>query len=200
MAQTTLKLLFPLCLILFSTASFGQIPEFESNVNELEKSESYLFNEFHTNFQFIIGYTTDSFWNKKHQYKILAFDGLDWKFIKWTYELNKKEKLKKSKQKSTPIEKEHAQEFLSFIKSKGFYNFNQDSLNWNKKYIGNDSYHVKVIYDGVSEKFEIISPKGHRISSSREPIQLQEFVYNEQRKNFLESLNKFLELSESTAN
>jgi hypothetical protein len=160
----------------------------------LDISQSLLNREFGSDYQIILGYTQKSFWFKRQEYSILTFDGSNWKLTKWSYELNKKEKPKKPKSTSFDINNQHVLEFLNFINEKGFYTFNQDSLNWNKKDQGDGSMLVQSIMDGTTEEFEIISPSGHRISSAHEPEQRQNFVFNEQRKKFIDCRNKFLEL------
>lgn len=153
--------------------------------------------EFGSDFQFILGYTQKSFWFKRQNYSVLTFNGSTWEITKWSYELNKKEQPKKSKLESFNIETQKVLEFLEFLENSGFYSFNQDSLNWNKKDYGKGRMLVQNITDGTTYEFEVISASGHRISSAYEPDQRQDFVYNEQRKNFIECRNEFRKLVNS---
>ncbi|MDR7128699.1 hypothetical protein J2X69_001031 [Algoriphagus sp. 4150] len=95
---------------------------------------------------------------------------------------------------STILDQQKVNEFMVLIKSKSFFSLSQDSLNWDKKDLGNGTILHQSIMDGVSENFEVISSSDHRIYSAHEPIQRQEFVFNNQRKIFLDCLDKFLDL------
>lgn len=188
-----MKILPFLIIVLTSLNSFGQIPEFDSNVNRSAEDQSYLYKKFYPEYEFILGYTQNSFWFKRQEYSVLTYNGSDWELKKWSYEL-KEEKLKKSKVKSRILEKEKVNKLLNYFESRGFYSLNQDSLNWSKKDLGNGIMRHQSIMDGVSENFEVISSSGHRIYSAHEPVQRQEFVFNEHRNIFLDCLDKFLNL------
>ena len=188
-----MKILPFLILVLASLNSFGQIPEFDSNVNESTEDQSYVYKKFYPDYEFILAYAQKSFWFKRQEYSVLTYNGSDWELKKWSFEL-KEEKIKKSKVKSRILEKEKVIELLNVLESKGFFSLNQDSLNWAKKNLGNGRMLHQSILDGVSEYFEVISSSGHRIYSAHEPVQKQEFVYIGQREIFLDCLNKFLEL------
>ncbi|WP_339754582.1 hypothetical protein [Algoriphagus aquimarinus] len=192
-----MKILPFLIIVLTSLNSFGQIPEFDSNVNESVEDQSYLFKKFYPEYEFILGYTQKSFWFKRQEYSVLTFNGTDWELKKWSYEL-KEEKPKKSKMKSRILVKEKVINLLNYFESKGFYSLNQDLLNWSKKDLGNGTMLHQSIMDGVFETFEFISSSGHRIYSAHEPVQKQEFVYIEQREIFLDCLDKFLDLIDET--
>lgn len=141
-----------------------------------------------------MGYTQKSFWYKRKDYSEITFDGIKWKLTNWSYELNEQGLPKKQKSKTFKLDDAKSLELLNFIDDRGFYSFNLDSLNWNKKDQGNGRMLVQSIMDSTTYEFEIISSSGHRISSAHEPQQRQEFVYNQQRNNFIECRNKFLEL------
>lgn len=189
-----MKNLLTLLTFAITLNSFGQLPEYSSNVSDLDISRSQLYQKFGEDYEFVFGYTQNSFWNKRQNYAVLTFDGTEWGLVKWSYQLNKKECPVKQKSKSYNLDNNEVNDFLNFIKNNGFFSFNQDSLNFNKKYIGNGTTQVRQIFDGVTDKIEVISSSGHRISSAHEPEQLQEFTPTEQRKNFIECRNEFAKL------
>jgi hypothetical protein len=113
--QFCMKKLFLIISIISSLNSFGQLPEFQTNVRDLDISQSLLNREFGSDYQIILGYPQKSFWFKRQEYSILTFDGSNWKLTKWSYELNKKEKPKKPKSTSFDINNQHVLDFLNFI-------------------------------------------------------------------------------------
>lgn len=124
----------------------------------------------------------------------MAFDGDKWKLIDWSYKRIDPEnpKIRKEKIKSSNISNSDVSELISFMDAKGFFSFNQDSLNWNRKDQGNGKILVQSISDGTIDTFEIISTLGHRISYAHEAEKRQSFVFNNQRQNFVECRNQFL--------
>jgi hypothetical protein len=174
--------------------SFGQLPEYSSNISDLDMSQSQLYRKFKSDYEFVFSYTQNSFWNERQEYAVLAFNGTDWKLIKWSYQLDKNRRPIKQKSKSYKLNSNDVTNFLDFINSRGFFTFNQGALNLNRKDMGNGTTQVRQISDGVTDVFEVISASGHRISSAHEAVQLQEFAPTEQRENFIKCRNEFIKL------
>lgn len=189
-----MKNLLLILVFVITLNSFGQLPKYSSNVSDLDISQSQLYQKFGADYEFIFGYTQNSFWNKRQNYAVLTFDGTVWKLVKWSYQLNTKERPTKQKLRFYKLDSNEVTNFLDFINSLGFFTFNQDSLNLNKKDIGNGTTQVHQISDGVTDILEVISSSGHRISSAHEAEQLQEFAPTKQRQNFIECRNQFSKL------
>lgn len=189
-----MKNLISILTFMITLNSFGQLPEYSSNVSDLDISRSQLYQKFRSDYEFVFSYTQNSFWNERQDHAVLTFDGTDWKMIKWSYKLNKNKRPIKQKSKSYKLNINDVTNFLNFINSRGFFAFNQDTLNLNKKDMGNGITQVLQISDGVTDVFEVIGASGYRISSAHEAIQLQEFAPTEQRQNFIECRNEFVKL------
>ena len=187
-----MKILPFLILVLTSLNSFGQIPEFDSNVNKSSENQSYLYKSFYPDYEFILGYTRESDRYDRKYYSVLTYNGTDWELKKWSFELDKEAKPKKSRMKSRILKHQKVIGILNDLESKGFFSLNQDSLNWAQKDMGGGVTRSQSITDGFSENFEIISQSSHRIYSAYEPELKQKFIFSDQRQRFLECLNRFL--------
>lgn len=175
--------------------SFAQIPDFESN-NTIQKS--LLYQEFYSDYKFILGYTRESNRYDRKQYSVLTYNGTDWELKKWSFVLSKEGKTKKSKLKSKTLDKEKVNDLLNELEFKGFYTLNQDSLNRAQKDLDNGIIRRQSITDGFSENFEIISQTSHRIYSVDEPELKQKFIFSNQRQRFLECINRFLNFTKAS--
>ena len=82
---------------------------------------------------------------------------------------------------------------LEYLDIMEFYNFIQDSLDLNRIDNGDGTMKVQSIMDGTTDKFEIFTTNGFRISTAHEAVQRQEFVSTEQRSNFIKCRNRFMD-------
>ena len=123
-----MKTLLLITIFLITFKSFGQLPEYTSNVDDTLANKSHLFQKFGKNYKLVVGYTQNSFWNKRQNYSVLTYNGSTWRFTEWSYQLNKKKSPIKQKLKSFNLDVKEATGFLDFINSRGFFSFNQDNI------------------------------------------------------------------------
>ncbi|CAN0448305.1 unnamed protein product [Ectocarpus fasciculatus] len=174
---------------------FGQLPEFQTNVSDTDFDKSIILDEFGTKYQQIVSFTSNSYWNKGYrEFYVLLLEENTWIFKKLSVKLNEENHVKKSKTKKLHIDINQADDFVSFLSEVDFWNFNEDSLNLNKKDQGNDRVLMKSITDGRTDKFLIRNGANVRSTWAYEADQLQEFVPTEQRRKFIEARNRFYEL------
>lgn len=193
--NSCMKNLISILAFVISLSSFGQLPEYSSNVIDLDITSSTIYHEFRSDYPTIISFGLQSFWNDRESFKILAFNGNNWKLIEWSYKpINwEKPKIKKERKVIRDISEDRASNLINLIIEEDLLSYSNDSLNWNQK-TGEDGWELsQEIMDGTTHEFQIIS-SGFVILRAYEPEQLQTFVENEQRKKFLQFEHEFLKL------
>lgn len=183
-----------LLLVIFTPLKFyGQVSS--SNDIDSEPTPSHLFTKFGSAYEFILGYTEKSFWHKRQNYTALIFNGKTWELIEWTYELNRRDKPKKQQFKVYEVESSAAIELKLFWEEMKLSSISNDSLNWNKKDIGDGKILVQAITDGTIEQLEFKTPLVYKVLSAHEPERRQVFIYIEARNRFISFRNEFLKFS-----
>jgi hypothetical protein len=194
-----MKHLLILLLLSFTfSQSFGQIAKYSANTSREELFKSPLRLKFQDKYNTIISFCMQSYWSDRVVYKILAFDGQNWKLLQWSYrrQYQTDTKTKKEKLSVTDLEEKKALDFINTLETNDFFLMNEDSLNLSEKQAEDDGIFVKSITDGTNNKFEVISDYGYFSISAYEPEQLQDFVQVIQRQKFLICRQRFLELFE----
>lgn len=191
-------LLLSLLLAITSSQSFGQIVKFTPNTSKEDFLKSSLSMKFQGKYNLIISFSQNSFWFDRDSYKILAFDGQNWKLLQWSFRRQNQTgtKTKKEKLSVKDIEGKKALGFINTLETNDFFSMNNDSLNLGEKQTKEDEMLIMSITDGVNNKFEVICESGYFSISAYEPEQFQDFIPVIQRKKFLICRQRFLELFE----
>lgn len=191
-------LLIILLLAITSPQSFGQIAKYTANTSKEELFKSPLQLKFQDKYNTIISFSMQSYWSDREIYKILAFDGQNWKLLQWSYrrQYQTDTKTKKEKLSVKALKEKKALDFINTLGTNDLFLMNEDSLNLSEKRAGYDKILTMSIIDGTNNKFEIISDYGYFIISAYEPEQLQDFIPVIQRQKFLICKQLFLELFE----
>ena len=188
-----MRILTTLILSFITGNLLGQIPEFESNVSKEKAEKSIIHQEFFEDYSTLIAFSQHSYWFKRQDYDILVFDGKNWNLIKWSFEFNKKEQPKRIRKKTYRLNQDEANNFLEYIDMMEFYSFVQDSLDLNRIDYGDGTGAFQSIMDGTTDKFEIFTTNGFRISTAHEAVRRQEFVATQQRAKFIKCRNRFMD-------
>lgn len=190
-----MRLILLLFLFIFSIHSlFGQLPEFQTNVSETDLEKLIVLKKFETDYQQLISFTYISYWGKYQEFYVILLEGENWVLKKLSVKVKEDNSIKRSKTKNLKLNSTQVDDFINFLNECDFWNFSQDSLNWNKKDQGNGTFLMQSILDGHTDEFLIRNGSKIRISKAHNADHLQEFVPTEQRKKFVEVRNRFYEL------
>ena len=178
----------------YTLNSFGQLPQFESNLTTKVSNESLVKLNFADKFDQILSYSAHSHWSEGWEYFVFGYDGKNWKLLRWTFELDEQKQLTNQRTKKLKFSQVQLDELLVLMSEVGFYTFKQGSLNLNRKDNGDGTTKVAQVNDGVHEEIELISPQSHRISSAYAADLLQVDFPTSDRGNFIICRNKLLKL------
>jgi hypothetical protein len=179
-------------LLYFFSANclYGQLPTFYSNTTQKDSSISLVFKEYAKKYDFILGYSEDSYWfDGIKDYKIVGIKGDTCFLIEHTIKETKAE-LPSIKIKS--IEKKSFLNLLSKLKQANFWTLEKDSLDQRCIDFTDSTKKCLDISDGVNYKFEAITSSVYRKIQSYMPDDyLKKFPTMTQRKLFIECRDLF---------
>lgn len=195
-----MKALFLILLFIISINSNGQIPVLVTNTVHSDSIKSDLLNTFNKHYDFIIGYTADSWWGRKRKYTYtLALKNDKWYLIRYIriYNLDSngsRNKIIKIKTKRYKLNKHEVEKLLNTFENQRIWTLNTDSLNINERYT-NEGKMFMSVSDGINHTFEFITKDRYRIVSAYAPeIYLERFPEYTQRENFIKCKTEFISL------
>jgi hypothetical protein len=169
-----------------------ELPNIQANLPTEESEKSQIWTEFGDEYDQIISFTRNSYWNTQKVYVIYSQTNGKWERIKWTLKLDDNKNITRAKTRKLSFNKDKFQELLTFFDSKNFWTFELDSLNLNEEVREDGSSTLWIKSDGTTDSFEVINNGQHRLISSYEPEHFQDLIPVEQRQKFIECRNEFL--------
>lgn len=182
-------------LLLTSTFSFGQLPTFESNASEVDKTESLVYQKFQGQYELLISFTTDCYWPNEQDFYFIGFKVDKWEKFKLTVTFENRDEIKilRTKRRRLTISDKKIEGILSFWKANEFFKLANDSLNLKEKVIDKDHKVTMFVTDGCTDRFDLLTKDSYRIISAYLPDYFQKSIPVAQREKFIECRNKFLD-------
>ena len=127
--KTTVKILL---FIFFACRIFSvnaQILSLKSNTTDQEKADSRIYKTFNGSYDLLLAYTTESYWwgNMKY-YNLLAVKNGIWFKGGFYSKKRKNNKWTKPKISFEEVSQDSARSIIRYLKEKGFYSLNRDTL------------------------------------------------------------------------
>ncbi len=169
-----------------------ELPNIQANLPTEESEKSQIWTEFGDEYDQIISFTRNSYWNTQKVYVIYSQTNGKWERIKWTLKLDDNKNITRAKTRKLSFNKDKVKDLLTFFDSKNFWTFELDSLNLNEEVREDGSSTLWIKSDGTTDSFEVINNGQHRLISSYEPEHFQDLIPVEQRQKFIECRNEFL--------
>ena len=197
---------------IFATAAFCQLPDIRHNYSKADSTENPLLDSFSRQFDFVLSYTEQGYWQNYKYYQILAYKKSADSWSTWTYSnyvILTKKKNRRSKlitdtvrtglffRKNMAIPGSLVKPFLDSLSANNFWHLNNDSLNQTRiieTYIDNgDTIHRKAgIADAPNYRFDIITRDNARVIESYAPQYfLHLFPDMTERRQFLRNRELF---------
>ncbi|MEP3390674.1 MAG: hypothetical protein ABJO02_20945 [Reichenbachiella sp.] len=172
---------------------FGQdLPEVRTNLSTEESQNSIIWAEFSDEYDQVLSFSRNSYWSEQKVYIIYGRTNGQWERIKLTQKLDDNKDIIRTKSRELSFNEDKFQELLTFFDSRNFWVFELDSLNLHEEIREDGSSTLWTKSDGTTDSFEVINIDQHRLISSYEPEYFQELIPVEQRRKFIECMNKFL--------
>ena len=186
---------FLLCFLFFfiSLVVLGQPSELKTNATKQDSSRTQLLKNLNGKYDFILGYTEESYWwSNKQVYQVLAYKSDTWEAFRIVSTKNKKGKTK-SETLKYGFDSDSAKQLIANLTKLGFWTFDRDSLNQKTVPLNDSIDRMLHIDDGVNYRFEVLTNGNYRIIESYEPeTYYKKFPVMTIRKVFIDCRQLFL--------
>lgn len=156
------------------------------------RQESVVLNEFKNEYNKIISFSKKCKIPYKKTHYILCWDEEKLDSFRWTINYEKDEngyeKIANSKIEKLEINKDSIQTVLHLFETQGFWQLNQDSLNYQP------SAEAIFVLNGCDNEFEFFYENSYWVTSSYSPDVVQQNSYVQQRDKFIKCRNEFEKL------
>jgi hypothetical protein len=167
-------------------------PEIKPNATEEDKSKSIIYNLFNGKKDFLIAYSTESYWSSnKKDYQILACKNGKWEKIFVHSKKKKNGNWSMSSLSYKSINSEKVNQLLSKFNNLSFWELENEKLNQTKEKNENGEVIKYSISDGVNYRFEILQGSNLRTIESYEPEYfLEKMPKIQERETFIKCLKE----------
>jgi hypothetical protein len=182
--------------LLISLNSFGQLPEIKTNVEERIKLESVVYDILHIEYDFIISFTTESYWSSKENFQVIAKKGETWNKLNIKRKKKKNGNFSKPKIRKQKLKSETAENLLRELTNESFWTLNRDSLNnFKVEDKENGITHLYTKTDGTNYKFEVFTKSNFLLINAYEPEYYSKVIPEViSRRTFISCANLFINM------
>lgn len=176
-----------------------QIPEFESNISDTERINSFVFNKIKLNYDQLISYTTECYWSKEQHFYVLVNSRDKWNAFRFRIKFkdhdNKtSENIHSIDRIKLSISNSKIEGLFKYWSQINFWNLCEDSLTYRFREVDGKKIFYLGTTDGCTDKFEISAKNKFKVYEVDNNEELQAHVPIQQREQFILGRDKYLEL------